>query len=243
MARHQFTVQAATQPIYPNHQRQSAPPTSPSPFSDSAEYPQSLTFSSFSDDTDDYDDDYEESTTRSASPVVIRKPIPPPKDRHVRQHHRHNHSQQHAHHSMPHFPSQHSSNSHSYLVSSGGGRGSAPTNVVSNDKRVRSGFRPVTKQYRNSLAVILQGKTSEAARVPAVDVNLEDGWRPAWLRKRVATGFAIVFALLAVAAELVDKFAPGPAEMSVEGVWQFGPVVSESKLEIGIALFLKLTMI
>jgi hypothetical protein len=76
-----------------------------------------------------------------------------------------------------------------------------------------------------------------------VDVNLEDGWRPAWLRKRVATGFAIVFALLAVAAELVDKFAPGPAEMSVEGVWQFGPVVSESKLEIGIALFLKLTMI
>lgn len=111
---------------------------------------------------------------------------------------------------------------------------SAVSTPPSNARLLDSPPEPVYL-FRNSAATLAptawthalsRGKQGRQAK--SKEVLLKEAWRPAWLRKRVLGPFAVVFALLVVAAELVMSFADGEkANMSVEGVWTFGPVIGE----------------
>lgn len=61
----------------------------------------------------------------------------------------------------------------------------------------------------------------------AVDVPLENGWRPQWLRRTVLVIFAVVFALFVCASELILHFVSTEVRTKITGVWTFGPVISE----------------
>jgi hypothetical protein len=60
----------------------------------------------------------------------------------------------------------------------------------------------------------------------AIEADPSNGWRPSWLRKRIMGIFVGVFVALGACAEIVMAVVDGQvANMSVEGVWIFGPVI------------------
>jgi hypothetical protein len=65
--------------------------------------------------------------------------------------------------------------------------------------------------------------------VAAIEADPSNGWRPGWLRKRVIGAFVGVFILMGVCAEISMAVADGTeADSRVEGLWTFGPVISET---------------
>ncbi|KAF4973320.1 hypothetical protein FZEAL_9355 [Fusarium zealandicum] len=65
--------------------------------------------------------------------------------------------------------------------------------------------------------------------VEPTEVTLRDGWRPAWLRRRVISAFLSGSIMLALVGEIVTwLLSRGDVESNVRGVWTFGPVVVTS---------------
>ncbi|KAI9152066.1 hypothetical protein HJFPF1_09289 [Paramyrothecium foliicola] len=68
--------------------------------------------------------------------------------------------------------------------------------------------------------------TTVTTVIAAIEADPTNGWRPKWLRKTSVAIFASVFLLLGVAAEVIMAVADGElADLSIEGVWIFGPVI------------------
>lgn len=63
---------------------------------------------------------------------------------------------------------------------------------------------------------------------PTVEVPVQNGWSPKWLRRNVLGIFLGTFGVLAIVGEVVMWFIEGrDVKARLSGLWTFGPVVGE----------------